>query len=79
MRQILEFLRLDDIPTMARPAYVAELRHMVLWGVFATLIDGTFSSIVVAKTFHTPVLVPIVWATPLLAHMLSLVWGIVIR
>lgn len=79
MRRILDFLRFDDIPPLSRPNYAAELRHMFLWGVFANLIDGTFSSIVVAKTFHSPVLIPIVWATPMLAHLLTFVWGIVVR
>lgn len=79
MRRVLDFLRFDDIPHMARPNYAAELRHMTLWGIFANLVDGSFSSIVVAKTFHSPVLVPLVWATPMLAHLLSLVWGIVVR
>ncbi len=79
MPRIFDFLRVDDIPTMARPNYLAELRHMTLWGLFANLVDGSFSSIVVAKTFGSPLLVPIVWATPMLAHVLSFVWGIVLR
>ena len=79
MRRVLDFLRFDDIPQMARPNYAAEWRHMTLWGLFANLIDGTFSSIVVAKTFHVPMLVSIVWATPMLAYLLSPVWGIVVR
>src|SRR5512140_523608 len=79
MRHIFDFLRVDDVPPLARPAYAAELRHMFLWGLFANLIDGAFSSIVVAKTFQSPLLVPIVWATPLFANLLSLGWGIVLR
>lgn len=79
MRRVFDFLRFDDVPHMARPNYAAELRHITLWAVFANLVDGSFSSIVVAKTFHSPLLVPIVWATPMLAHLLSLVWGIVVR
>jgi hypothetical protein len=79
MRAWLDFLRFDDIPRMARPNYLAEFRHMTMWGLFANLIDGTFSSIVVAKTFHSPWLIPVVWATPMLAHLLTFVWGIVIR
>ncbi len=79
MRDWLNFLRVDDIPLLARPSYAAELRHMLLWGAFASLIDGTFSGIVVAKTFRMPGLVPVVWATPMLAHLLSLLWGVVVR
>lgn len=79
MRDLFETLRMDDVPFMARPNFAAELRHITLWGMFANLIDGSFSSIVVAKTFHSPLLVPVVWATPLLAHLLSFVWGVIVR
>lgn len=79
MRRIFDFLRADDLPVMTRPNYAAEVRHMSLWGVFANLVDGSFSSIVVAKTFHVPLLIPIVWATPMLAHLVTFLWGIVIR
>lgn len=79
MQRLLDFLRLDDIPWRARGNYAAELRHMSLWGVFASLVDGSFSSIVVAKTFGTPLLIPVVWATPMLAHLLTLAWGILVR
>ena len=80
MRTIPAFLRADDIPPLARPAYWTELRHMLLWGLFANLIDGTFSSIVVLKTFDaSPLLATTVWATPLLANLLSLGWGVVLR
>lgn len=79
MRRWLEFLRTDDIPRLARPNYLHEIRHMGLWGMFASMIDGSFSSIVVAKTFNAPYLVPVVWATPMLAHLLSFFWGAVIR
>lgn len=79
MRRWLEFLRTDDVPRMARPNYLAEIRHMTLWGGFASMIDGSFSSIVVAKTFQAPFLVPVVWATPMIAHLLSMFWGALIR
>lgn len=79
MHLLTAFLRVHDIPRMARPNYAAEMRHTTLWGLFANLIDGSFSSIVVAKTFGVPVLIPIVWATPMLAHLFSFVWGIVVR
>lgn len=72
--------RMDSIPRMARPSYQAEMRHMLLWGLLAAQIDGSFSSIIVNKTFHaSPLLGAVVWSTPMLAHMLSLVWGVVIR
>lgn len=80
MPRVLDFLRTDDIPRMTRPNYAAELNHMLLWGALAGTIEGNTSSIVVAKTFGaSPLLVTVVWATPMLANMLSLVWGAVIR
>lgn len=80
MPRVFDFLHFADIPRFSRRNYVLELRHMLLWGMFANLIDGSFSSIVVAKTFHaSPLLVSVVWATPMLAHVLSLVWGVLVR
>jgi hypothetical protein len=79
MRRIFDFLRTDDLPPMTRPNYAAEVRHISLWGLFANLVDGSFSSIVVAKTFHVPLLIPVVWATPMLANLVTFLWGVVIR
>ena len=80
MYALVDFLRSDDVPWMARPNYRAERRHMLFWAVFANLVDGTFSSIVVAKTFHaSPLLISLVWSTPLLAHIASLAWGVLLR
>lgn len=46
---------------------------MALWGVFAGLVEGNTSSIVVAKTFQaSELLTTVVWTTPMLANMLSL-------
>ncbi len=80
MRNLLDFLRLDDLPRRSRPSYRVELRHMLLWGIFAGLVDGNTSSIVAAKTFGgSELLVAFVWASPLLAHLLSLGWSILAR
>jgi MFS family permease len=80
MPRVLDFLRTHDIPRMSRLNYTVELNHMLLWGVLAGTIEGNTSSIVVAKTFGaSPFLVTVVWATPMFANMLSLVWGAVIR
>jgi hypothetical protein len=76
---MLDFLRADDLPPMTRPNYAAEVRHVSLWGVFANLVDGAFSSIVVAKTFNVPLLIPVVWATPMLANLVTFLWGVVVR
>lgn len=77
---MIGFFRGDDVPWMARPNYRREVLHVLLWGLFANLVTGTFSTIVVAKTFHgSAILMPIVWATPLLADVLSFFWGVLIR
>ncbi|MBK9126961.1 MAG: hypothetical protein IPM13_04075 [Phycisphaerales bacterium] len=79
MHPLSRLIGAADVPRLARPSYVAEMRHMSLWGMFASLVDGSFSSIIVAKTFGAPELVPVVWATPMLAHLLSFLWSAVIR
>ncbi|MFO0839467.1 MAG: hypothetical protein U1D55_13205 [Phycisphaerae bacterium] len=80
MLRLLDFLRIDDLPPRCRPNYLVELRHMALWGIFAGLVDGNTSSIVVAKTFGgSSLLVTIVWTSPLLAHLLSLIWSVLSR
>ncbi len=69
-----------DVPRMARPNYAVEMQHMLLWGIFAGLVEGNTSSIVVSKTFHgSEFLTTVVWATPMLANMLSLFWSGLIR
>jgi hypothetical protein len=79
MRHALDYCSLRDIPRMSRPNFAAELRHTFLWGLFTGLVEGNTSSIVVAKTFHgSPLLITIVWATPMLANVLSLLWGVLI-
>lgn len=73
-------LHARDVPRMARPNYTAEMQHMLVWGVFAGVVEGNTSSIVAAKTFHaSEFLTTLVWATPMLANTLSLVWGALIR
>jgi hypothetical protein len=64
------------VPYMARRNYLIELQHLLPWGVFAGMFEGTVSSIVVAKTFNAgPWLITIVMATPMFANLLGLVWG----
>lgn len=61
---------------MSRASYFVELRHAWAWGVFAGLIEGNTASIVVSKTFAgSKLLVTVVWATPMLANVLSIVWA----
>ncbi|HPF38519.1 MAG TPA: hypothetical protein P5081_14500 [Phycisphaerae bacterium] len=64
---------------MARRNYIIELRHLVFWGVFAGMFEGTISSIVVSKTFNAgDWLITFVMATPMLANLLGGVWGSVL-
>lgn len=63
---------------MARPSYLIEVRHLLLWGIFAGMFEGSVSSIVVAKTFGAgPWLITLVMATPMFANLMGLVWGAV--
>src|SRR5262245_5558847 len=80
MRLWLDFLRADDLPRMSRPIFLSERSHMALFGIFAGVIEGNTSAIVVAKTFHADsFLIPVVMATPMLANLLTLLWGAVLR
>lgn len=61
---------------MSRPNYLIEVRHLLLWGVFAGMFEGSVSSIVVAKTFGAgPWLITVVMATPMFANLMGLIWG----
>jgi hypothetical protein len=67
------------LPYMARRAYVIEMWHFLLWGLFAGLVEGTVSAVVVSKTFDAgPLLITIVQATPAFANLVSLFWGALI-
>lgn len=73
------------LPYMARLSYITELRHFIFWGVFAGLVEGTVSAVVVSKTFVPPnqsqetlavwLLIAVVQATPAFANLMSLFWG----
>ncbi len=64
---------------MARRNYVIEIQHLLLWGLFAGLIEGTVSAVVVSKTFGgSELLIAIVQATPAFANISSLLWGAMI-
>jgi hypothetical protein len=72
----LDIFGLQRVPFMARRNYLIEVRHLLLWGIFAGMFEGSVSSIVVAKTFDAgPWLITIVMATPMFANLLGLVWG----
>lgn len=70
----------STLPFMARANYLREMQHMTFWAFFANLVDGTFSSIIVAKTFHaSPLVISLVWSTPLLAHLTTIFWSALVR
>ncbi len=61
---------------MARRNYTLELRHMLFWGTFAGMFEGSVSAIVAAKTFHAgPWLIAFVTSTPMFSNLLGLIWG----
>lgn len=75
-----QWTRADDLPFLARAPYRAEIRYMLLWGVFAGLVEGNTPSIVAAKTFHAnDLLVTVVFTTPMLANLLNVLWGALTR
>lgn len=64
------------VPYMARRSFLLEVQHLMLWGAFAGLVEGTVSAVVVSKTFQgSELLVAIVQATPAFANLASLFWG----
>ncbi len=65
---------------MARPAFIAEWYHMAFFGIFAGIIEGNTSAIVVSKTFQASnFLITLAYATPMIANLLSLLWGAILR
>lgn len=80
MKRVFDFLRTDDVPRLARRNYVIELRHLCMWGLFSGVVEGNTSAIIASKTFGgSQLLVTTVWAIPMLANMLSIVWGALAR
>lgn len=72
----MDFLRVRRLPFMARRNFVTEVHHLLLWGLFAGLVEGTVSAVVVSKTFGgSNFLITVVQATPAFANLVSLYWG----
>lgn len=75
----MELFHLGRLPYMARRSFVLEIRHLLLWGVFAGLIEGTVSAVIVSKTFNAGiVLITVVQATPAFANLISILWGVML-
>ncbi len=74
----MDILAAQGVPPMARRNYLIEVRHVMLWGTFAGMFEGSVSSIIAAKTFNAgPWLITIVMCSPMFANLLGLVWGAV--
>ncbi len=72
----LDLLGVRALPFSTRRNYYYEFKHLLLWSVLAGLVEGQFASVVVSKTFHgSELLIAIATATPIAAHVFSLLWG----
>ena len=80
MERIFEFLRVDDIPLLARRNYVREVGYFALWTVVLGTVEGNIAAIVVKKTFGASNwLTTVVWQAPIFMMTLNLFWGLAIR
>jgi hypothetical protein len=80
MRRLFDFLRADDIPKLCRASYIAELRYYLLWSFVVGAIEGNIAGLIAKKTFHAPDWVTsIIWALPISANLLNLMWGVLLR
>lgn len=72
----MDFFGVGRVPYMARRNYLIEIRHLLMWGVFAGTFEGSVSSVVAAKTFHADwFLITLVMSTPMVANLMGLLWG----
>lgn len=74
-----DWLGLRDLPSRTRLNFVVEARHILFWGLFAGMIEGGVSAVIASKTFHAGIwLIALVQATPAVANVTSLIWGVVL-
>lgn len=72
----LDWVGARKLPYLTRASFVAEFRHLAAWNLLAGLVEGHFASVVVAKSFHGgPFLIAVAAATPMVANLSSLGWG----
>jgi hypothetical protein len=72
----MDLFRVGRVPYMARRNYLYEMQHLVLWGLFAGLVEGTVSAVIASKTFGGSILlITVVQATPAFANLVSIWWG----
>ena len=80
MQRIFDFLRISDIPQLARRNYLAELGQTSLWGIVAGALEGPIAAVVAAKTFNASgLLTAIVFSIPISANLFNVLWSVAIR
>lgn len=80
IRRLLEFLRTDDLPVMARPTYAAERYQTMLWGIVRGSAESAMVAIVASKTFEANKLqTTLIWQLPIVMNLFSVLWASFIR
>jgi len=68
------------LPYLSRPNYQLEIRHLLLWGIFAGMVEGNVCAVIASKTFNgSNFLITFITATPMFANLVSLAWGFLSR
>jgi len=69
-----------DIPADARRSFRIERRHLWLWSILIGATEANIAAIIAQKTFGaSELLTGVVWAVPVFANTLNLLWGALIR
>lgn len=80
MNAIARFFSTRGIPRMARPSFRVELAHALPWAVLIGCVEGNIAGIVAKKTFDaSPMLTSAIWSLPIVANVMNLFWGVVLR
>lgn len=73
----MDWLGVRKLPFLTRHSFVAEFRHLSAWSFVAGLVEGQFAGVVAAKSFNaSELLIAIASATPMVANLSSLAWGL---
>jgi len=73
---VVDWLRVRDLPYMARHNYYYEFVHLLPWGLLVAVVEGNLAANVIARAFSgTDLQVAIASATPPGSLLVSLVWG----
>lgn len=74
----MDLFRTRSLPYLSRRNYQLEVQLLLLWGVFAGMIEGNVCAVIAAKTFAgSDLLVTVIAATPMIANLVSLAWGVI--